>query len=116
MKKLNTRTPTGLLFLGMIAAAPLAFAQSTEPTGQPAPTQGGTPAATQAPQSGSGQGQSWADLDKDGNGSISRDEAKAHAALSGVFATADTDGDGELTAEEYRTFIQNQQQGGSATP
>src|SRR5690606_11452424 len=115
MNKHHTRTPTGLLFLGMIAAAPLAFAQSTTPTEQQTPTQAQAQAgAAQQSQAGaSGQGQSWADLDTDGNGSISRSEAQAHSALSSVFATADADGDGELTPEEYRTFIQNQQQGGA---
>src|SRR5690606_17705032 len=116
MSKHNTRTTTGLLFLGMIAAAPMAFAQSTTPTTQQTPTQSATGAAEQQrQQSGaSGQGMGWADLDTDGNGSISRTEAQAHSALSSVFATADADGDGELTADEYRTFIQNQQQGGAA--
>src|SRR5690606_29987273 len=113
MNKHHTRTPTGLLFLGMIAAAPLAFAQSTTPTEQQTPTQAQAGAAQQSQAGASGQGQSWADLDTDGNGSISRSEAQAHSALSSVFATADADGDGELTPEEYRTFIHNQQQGGA---
>src|SRR5690606_3803211 len=101
---------------GHDSAAPMAFAQSTTPTTRQTPTQSATGAAEeQRQQSGaSGQGMGWADLDTDGNGSISRTEAQAHSALSSVFATADADGDGELTADEYRTFIQNQQQGGAA--
>lgn len=121
MHKHTTRTLTGLLFAGMMAAAPLAFAQTTTPTQAQVP-QAGTQDASQVPATGaaeqqrqhsaaSGQGQGWADLDSDGNGNISRAEAQPHAALSGVFATADADSDGELTADEYRSFIQSRQQG-----
>lgn len=121
MEKHTTRTLTGLLFVGMMAAAPLAFAQSATPTQQQVP-QAGAQETSQVPATGaaeqqrqqsgaSGQGMGWADLDSDGNGNISRAEAQPHAALSGVFATADANGDGELTADEYRSFIQAQQQG-----
>ncbi len=121
MKHINTRTRTGLLFLGLMAAAPLAFAQSTSPAQEPA-TQMQTQAGSTVPATGaaeqqrqqsaaSGQAKGWVDLDTDGNGNISRAEAQAHAALSGVFATADADGNGELTADEYRSFIQAQQSG-----
>ncbi|MGY1530963.1 EF-hand domain-containing protein [Luteimonas sp. A649] len=60
---------------------------------QPPTTSGAQPAARQL---------GWADVDADGNGTISRDESAALPALAAVFAEADADGDGELTAEEYR--------------
>jgi hypothetical protein len=113
----NTRLTTRFLVLGMIAATPLAFAQQETPTtgGQnPSPT---SDAAGQPParSSDGGQGLSWADLDADGNGNLSKQEAQRHAGLSNVFAEADADADGELTADEYRGYIQ-EQQGKSATP
>ncbi|AKC87127.1 calcium-binding protein [Pseudoxanthomonas suwonensis] len=109
MSKKNKRLTTGFLILGMVAAAPLAFAQT--PTEAEEQTPPATGAAEQQPtqSSAAGQGLSWADLDVDGNGSLSRQEAQVHAGLSNVFAEADVDANGELTADEYRGFIQKQQ-------
>lgn len=110
------RFGTGFLVLGMMAAAPLAFAQATPTTEQP-PTETPSPpavgAAEQQPaqSTASGQGLSWAELDADGNGSLSRQEAQPHDALSSVFARIDADGNGELTTDEYRSFIETQQDG-----
>jgi hypothetical protein len=112
----NTRLTTGFLVLGMVAAAPLAFAQQGTPTsGQdPAPATGST--GQPAPQAAAGgQGLSWADLDADGNGNLSRQEAQRHAGLSNVFAEADADANGELTADEYRSYVR-QRQSNPATP
>lgn len=114
----NTRhLVTGLLVLGM-AATPLAFAQTT-PTAEQAPPASQEPAspppatgaAEQQPtrSSAGGQGLGWADLDADGNGNLSQQEAQRHAGLGNVFAQADADGNGELTADEYRGFIQKRQ-------
>ncbi|MCR6686616.1 EF-hand domain-containing protein [Pseudoxanthomonas sp.] len=118
----SLRLTSGLLVLGMLAAAPLAFAQSTTAQEEAAAqkTQPTSPTATgaaeqQPRQAGaSGQGLSWADLDADGNGNLSLQEATRHQGLSSVFTQADTDGDGELTADEYRGYIQKQQAGGAA--
>ena len=70
-----------------------------------------TGAAEQQPaqSSASGQGTSWADLDADGNGSLSLGEARRHGGLASVFAEADADANGELSADEYRGYIQKQQ-------
>ena len=106
---------TGFLVLGMMAVAPLAFAQATPPTTGQQPTEATSPPATGAAEqqasqsSASGQGLSWADLDADGNGSLSQQEARRHDGLANVFAQADADANGELTADEYRGFIQKQQ-------
>lgn len=103
---------TRFLVLGMVAATPLAFAQTT-PTGDAGTTQPppATGAAGQQPAkaSATGQGLSWADLDADGNGSLSKQEAQRHAGLANVFAQADADSDAELTADEYRAFVEKQQ-------
>ncbi|MBO9716569.1 MAG: EF-hand domain-containing protein [Pseudoxanthomonas sp.] len=113
----NPRRTAGLLVLGMVAAIPLAFAgQDASPTAAknppPASMADGQPAA----QSSGGQGLSWAELDADGNGNLSRQEAQRHAALGKVFTEADADADGELTANEYRAYLQKRQGESTTTP
>jgi hypothetical protein len=51
-----------------------------------------------------GGGQSWADVDADGDGVISKTESQANAGLAQVFDDADGNKDGKLTADEYRTY------------
>lgn len=51
-----------------------------------------------------GKGNWWKDADTDGDGKLSAAEANANAGLSSRFATIDTDKDGFVTTEEYRTF------------
>lgn len=80
-----------LLAAGAVLATPLAFAQDTATT-------------TDAQTGASGTQLTWADLDSNGDGNLSRDEATAHSALAAVFDRADGDSDGQLTADEYRTF------------
>ncbi|MBB1087859.1 EF-hand domain-containing protein [Lysobacter sp. SG-8] len=58
---------------------------------------------------------SWADIDVNQDGSVSKDEAAAVPALSQVFDSADADADGTLTADEYKAYIA-QTQGGEANP
>jgi len=65
-------------------------------------------ASSAAAQSGQG-GQSWASVDTDGDGSISKTESSANAGLAQVFDQADADKDGKLTVEEYRAFAATQQ-------
>ncbi|MFO7338448.1 MAG: EF-hand domain-containing protein [Lysobacteraceae bacterium] len=96
------RIATALVALGL--ASPLAFAQDAQ--GQAAPE----PQAQAAPQE---QGTSWAALDTDADGNISKQESQRHPGLASVFDEADGDGDGQLTPEEYRAFVQKQQ-GGAA--
>ena len=120
-RRSSRRVTAGLLVLGLMAAAPLSFAQSAgnaDAAAQAPPaSQAATGAAEQQPRqsSASGQGLSWADLDADGNGSLSAQEAKRHEGLASVFGTADADADGELTADEYRGYVQKQQSGGATT-
>lgn len=77
-----------------------------------------TGAATQAAQqsgASSGQGQQgWADVDTDGNGTISKQEATANAGLTQIFDQADADTNGELTPDEYKSFISKNYGGAAA--
>jgi|GEM_PF-1903672 len=78
------------------AAAPLAFAQD--------------PQATPDPQQSAQAGQvTWADLDTDHDGNLSRTEAQAVDSLSQAFDSADADKDGMLTADEYKAYLASQQ-------
>lgn len=45
----------------------------------------------------------WAELDANGNGSLSASEAVPIDSLTAVLAKADKDGNGELTADEYKS-------------
>ena len=113
----NTRLTTAFLILGMVAAAPLAFAQSATATDEATAgnAQARTPPAADATQQAQARsatpppGTSWESLDTDGNGTLSKDEAQRHEGLARVFAEVDVDANGELTADEYRTFAENQQ-------
>lgn len=115
----NARTPLiGLVALGAALAMPLAFAQSEPTTSQSEPTAseyGSTQdssmqdAATQTPPADSTTAapaqMTWADVDTDKNGSISKEESAQLASLAQVFDDADADSDGELTADEYKAFV-----------
>ncbi|KRG74001.1 calcium-binding protein [Stenotrophomonas chelatiphaga] len=68
-----------------------------------------THAAGQAAAQANGGGQTWASIDTDGNGTISKTEAQVNAGLAQVFDQADTNKDGELSADEYKAFVQAQQ-------
>ncbi|MEE7566256.1 EF-hand domain-containing protein [Xanthomonas sp. Kuri4-3] len=82
------------------------------------------PAAAAAAQSGSsatsaqsGGGQTWASVDTDSDGAISKQEAQVNAGLSQIFDQADGDGNGKLTPDEYKAFVAKQQSGAnSASP
>ncbi|KRA46424.1 hypothetical protein [Pseudoxanthomonas sp. Root630] len=113
----NTRTPLiALVALSAALAMPLAFAQEktedaatqqaqqTEPTADQA-TGSATQSPTQSTQSAAGGKQGWADVDTNGDGNISKEEAAANPGLSQVFDQADANADGALTADEYKAFV-----------
>lgn len=109
MQKTNPRNRNTLAILSFALAsafaAPAAFAQSApastqDPAAQPTPQQ----PAEAAPQAAPAQ-KTWAELDANGNGSLSASEAAPIESLSKVFAKADKDGNGELTGEEYKAWL-----------
>ncbi len=126
MTELTQRTRKPLIALlvaaGSLMAAP-AFAQSAQESAaqaqaqaaqaQQAASQAGQ-AADQASAQASGGGQTWASIDTDGNGTISKSEAQVNAGLAQVFDQADTDKNGELTPDEYKAFVASQQGGAAA--
>ncbi|MEI2795071.1 EF-hand domain-containing protein [Pseudoxanthomonas sp. F11] len=116
--KNNTRKPLiALAALSAALAMPLAFAQEkTEDAAAQAQTQQSEPTAeqatgsttqspTQSTQSATQGKQGWADVDTDGDGAISKQEAAANAGLSQVFDQADANADGSLSADEYKAFV-----------
>lgn len=122
MNNQNRKPLIGAIALTAALAMPLAFAQS--PTEESAATQAQSQvdettqdAATQdaatgsaeqsaTQSSGSAGQQGWADLDTDGDGMISKQESAANAGLSQIFDQADGDADGNLTQDEYKSFVE----------
>jgi hypothetical protein len=104
MTRNNRASLSALLILSAACAMPLAFAQETPPTSETGaqPTQTTTDAATPTATPAK---KSWADLDVDKNGSLSKDEASNIPSLQAVFDQADSNADGALTGEEYKTWL-----------
>ncbi len=104
----------GLIALSAALAMPVAFAQEADATAQDPQdptTATQDPAAAPAAQPES-QPLTWADLDVDGNGTLSKQEASNVQSLAQVFDDADTDKNGELSPDEYKAFVakSNEQQ------
>ena len=93
---------SGLVALVAAAAMPLAFAQTAPTTDDGMQS---APPTTAAPTAEPRQ-VTWADLDVDKDGDLSKDEVATVPALSQVFAAADADADGKLTADEYKAHAQ----------
>lgn len=107
----------GLFALSAAFAMPMAFAQnaaaspaqpmqdSTAQSTPPAsPLAQQTPPTTQADAAAPARHATWAEMDGDQDGKLSKAEAAGSPGLSKVFDQADADRDGALTAEEYKTF------------
>ena len=117
MKNTNRKPLIALVALSAALAMPLAFAQEkTEDAAAQAQTQQSEPTAeqatgsttqspTQSTQSATQGKQGWADVDTDGDGAISKQEAATNAGLSQVFDQADANADGSLSADEYKAFV-----------
>ena len=89
------------------AAAPAASAADTAPASPAASTNpaatGTAPGATVS--AAAPARKTWAELDTDKNGSLSKTEAGAMEALAAVFDKADADADGALTGAEYKAYV-----------
>lgn len=85
-----------------IAASSYAQAQRTPQVTDDA--QATSPRTAPAPSSP----QPFEDLDTNGDGAISKDEAAVDPPLAQAFGTLDTDADGRLTPEEYAVYAQGQ--------
>ncbi|HJR73714.1 MAG TPA: EF-hand domain-containing protein [Luteimonas sp.] len=106
MKALNRTIP--LLALTAALAAPAAFAQSS--TGTPSPTtaadqQTAPPDAAAAPAASQGKAKTWADVDSDKDGKISKSESASEPAVGQIFDQADSNKDGSLTTDEYKAYV-----------
>lgn len=115
----NASKPLSVLVaLGAAVAMPIAFAQTAPaPTVQDDATQTAPPQAAQpqpqpetAPQAQPKQ-VTWADLDSDKDGNLSKAETATVPELSKIFDQADANKDGKLSAEEYKAFAMKQQGG-----
>ena len=130
---MNRKTLIGTFALVASLSAPLAFAQSQtdasstdasaqSTTASDASTQSTTPtdASTQSQSTTSNdasaattQGdpakKSWADVDADKDGNLSKAEAAAVPALGQVFDQADANADGSLSADEYKAYVKTQE-------
>lgn len=100
----------GLIALSAALALPVAFAQDAT-TQDPTATHDATP--PQATPEAASQPLTWADVDADSDGKLSKDEAQRIPSLAQVFDNADADSDGLLTQEEYQAFVA---QNDSSTP
>jgi hypothetical protein len=98
LRSTETLRRTSLLAFGasFALAAATAFAQGAAP--QPTPT--ATPTDKAAPAK-----TAWEDLDINKDGNLSKEETTALPALNEVFDKADSNADGVLTADEYRTYL-----------
>ncbi|MBP6216112.1 MAG: EF-hand domain-containing protein [Luteimonas sp.] len=100
MEMKHARKPLfGLIALSAALAMPAAFAQDASTAAQDPAT---APQPAAQPES---QSLTWADLDVDGNGTLSKVEAGNVQSLAQVFDDADADKNGELTPDEYKAFV-----------
>ena len=117
------KTLLGAVALVATLSAPLAFAQQTDPA---ATTGAAAPAATDASAQPAAAAQpttsndaavatpasvtkkSWADVDIDKDGNLSKAEAAAVPSLGQAFDKADSNADGSLTATEYKAYVKAQ--------
>jgi hypothetical protein len=123
MNQISRKSLIGTLALVASLSAPLAFAQTTSAAQTP-PTEDAAAAATGAqdtaaaaaaqPTAAAPQKKSWADVDGNKDGNLSKTEAAAVPALGQVFEQADSDANGALTPDEYKAYVAKVQSNGGA--
>ena len=96
----------GLVTLAAAALLSTAALGQTETT--PAPQPSATPPAA-SPQASPQSGSIFDALDADHSGGIAQQEADAHPTVAQHFSTADTNGDGSLSREEFSAAFKTQQ-------
>jgi hypothetical protein len=99
MKTLKSNALFALLATTAAALSFPAMAQDPQQAQETNPTE--TAADSAAPKGG----QTWASVDTDADGTISKTESAANAGLAQVFDQADADKDGKLTADEYKAYV-----------
>ncbi|PKV14634.1 hypothetical protein [Xanthomonas prunicola] len=114
---MNNRNRTSLLAATAALAAALALPAMAQSTSQDAAAQSASAAqsGSSATSAQSGGGQTWASVDTDSDGAISKQEAQVNAGLAQIFDQADGNADGKLTPDEYKAFVAKQQGGGAAS-
>jgi len=117
---LTRKSLLGSLALVATLSTPLAFAQSqadAASTGAPAQPAASTDASAQpaaAPATSNDASaatpgkKSWADVDADKDGNLSKAEASAVPSLGQAFDKADSNADGSLTGAEYKAYVKAQ--------
>ena len=119
MNQLFRKSLLGSFALVAVLSAPLAVAQDASTTdaatppaadAQAAPTTSNDAASATTAGDPAGK-KSWADVDSDKDGKVSKNEADSVPALAQVFGQADVDADGNLTADEYKAFVAKNQEG-----
>jgi hypothetical protein len=89
-------TPLIALAAVMSFASAAIVAQDAAPQPQPATTQAQETAPAKT---------AWEDLDGNKDGNLSKEETTKVPALHDVFDKADSNADGALTGDEYRTYL-----------
>lgn len=92
----------------VLSAALLASSTTMSAFAQDAAVQAQAQAQPQdkaAPPQDEGHKNWWADLDADGDGRLSTNEAAAMENVAKIFPAADADHDGQLTVEEYKAWL-----------
>lgn len=117
---LSRKSSIGVFALVATLATPLAFAQSQSDPADTAPqpttssdattsneatTSNDAAGTAEYPAAANSTRKSWADVDTDQDGKLSKSEASAVPALAQMFDQADADADGALTTDEYKAHV-----------
>jgi hypothetical protein len=120
---LSRKSLIGTFALVATLSAPLAFAQTDTTAAEQAPPPTTSNEAMQSPPpttsndaaaattAGDPAKKSWAEVDLDKDGKLTKMEAAAVPALAQVFDQADSNADGSLTSDEYKAHVAKSKEG-----